>query len=122
MTRFLWMGFSVLIALASGPATAAEPTTPCGDAKKVLEGLQQRYGEKPAFSGVLQSGDPFTVTVGPAGSWTLLVARPEGLICAVTAGNEWQAVRSQGPKASLGSLPAAPARLRNGLLLISAAQ
>ena len=120
MTRSFWATFGVLTVLASGQATAAgtEMATPCGDAEKVLAGLQQRYGEKPAFTGVLQSGAPFTLTVGPNGSWTFLVTRPERQICSVAAGDQWQPVRSQAPKASLGSSPNAPALLRNGLLLI----
>jgi hypothetical protein len=122
MTRSLWVTFGVVTILASGQAIAAgtEVTSPCGDAKKVLEGLHQRYSEKPAFSGVLQSGDPFTLTVGPSGGWTFLVARREGQMCVVAAGNQWQVVPSQTPSASLGSLPDAPALLPHGLLLIGA--
>jgi|SRR6202035_591324 hypothetical protein len=120
MIRTLSAALVALSVLGAGNAFAAggETANPCGDPKAVMDGLLQQYGEKPAFSGALQTGHPFTVTVGPKGTWTFLVMRQDGQMCAISAGNEWQTVAPQQPKTTPGSMPAAPALLRNGLLLI----
>src|SRR5262245_47367739 len=120
MIRALAGLVTILAALSQSQAMAAETqaASPCGNAKDVIGALQERYHEKPTFSGVLQTGNPFTVTVAPNGTWTFLVVRQDGQICAIAAGGAWQPVASPAPKTSPGSLPDAPALLRNGLLLI----
>lgn len=106
-----------------GSAVAAS----CADAKTVLDGLKGQYGEVPAFSGTLANSDrPFTVTVNPkTGTWTLLIAGPPSedgpTLCAGGSGDHWAIVppTADAPKASPGSLPAAPSLLEHGLLRIA---
>src|SRR5436190_596500 len=102
MTRALAAGLlalSLFTTVETGGAKA-ESAGRCGNPKEVMQYLLQQYGEKPAFSGALQTGNPFAVTVGPKGTWTLLVMRGDGLMCAVTAGNEWKTAAGQGPTSS----------------------
>lgn len=90
MTRALsGLGLTaVLIALALPGQAAAQSA--CGDRTEVLADLSKRYSEERGAAGITQAGGLLEVTVGPSGSWTILLTLPGEPACVVAAGEEWQ--------------------------------
>lgn len=108
---------AALVSLALVPAGALAETR-CGVPSEVLRTLHDQYGEVPTFSGAIAAGNPITITVSPQGTWTAMVVVAERM-CVIAGGDSWQTVAPQMIKPEQGSLPGAPALLRNGLILIA---
>ena len=87
----------------------------CADATTVFDGLKKENGEVPYFTGITAAGGDVMITVGPSGSWTM-VLNVNGRLCMLAAGD---LIKTEGaPKPEPNNLPAAPALLEHGILLI----
>ncbi len=113
----IWRTLTLAGAVAAALVTVlpAQADDACAPSETMLKGLHDRYEESPAFSGVMMNGMPFTITVGPKGSWTFLVMRADGLACAVTGGANWAAEKAAAVQPQ--SLPT-PALLPHHMLRI----
>lgn len=69
----------------------------CTERGTLVETLKKRYAELPVSKGLSGSGHVLEVYVSEAGSWTILVTRPTGESCILSAGENWHQV----PVASL---------------------
>lgn len=98
-------------------AGSAQADDACAPSETMLKGLHDRYEESPSFSGVMQNGMPFTITVSPKGTWTFLIIRADGLVCAVTGGANWAAKVAETVAPAPQSLPT-PALLPHHMLRI----
>jgi len=89
MCRFFAMlGVAALLAL---PKTVGAEEL-CGDRKNIIDTLEKRYQELPISKGLSGSGQVFEIYVSTAGSWTILVTRPTGIACILSAGEDWHHV------------------------------
>lgn len=82
-------------ALAVGPlaASPAHAQAACAGRDEIVRMLESQYGERPAAAGL--AGDRVVVEVfaAPDGaSWTILLTRPDGISCAILAGEAWHPV------------------------------
>ena len=62
----------------------------CGPRKDVAEDLAQDHGEFPVSWGLIGNSHLIEVFVSPAGDFTIIVTRPDGLACIMAAGENWQ--------------------------------
>lgn len=94
-------------ALVGVAATAAaEPDTgrgkPCTHWRAIAEQLDEKYDEQPVGAGVQTNGNLMQLFVAEdTGTWSMVVIRPSGLGCLVSAGEGWQAISQKidGPAA-----------------------
>ena len=71
------------------PAQAAG--NPCGPRADVLADLGKDYREQPIGIGLSRNGVILTLLASPRfHTWTLLITQPNGMTCAVDAGESWQ--------------------------------
>ncbi|MGF1660755.1 MAG: hypothetical protein ACFCUS_15140 [Rubrimonas sp.] len=76
-------------AAASPPASAQQPI--CGDRASLVTQLQKKYGEARRAMGL--QGESTLIEVfasSDTGTWTILFTRPDGVTCAVAAGQAWR--------------------------------
>jgi len=84
------IGVAAILASCSGPAYAQQ--RPICDTKVKMEAhLLKKYKEEPAGVGLHQSGKfAFRLYVSPKGTWTFARLNPNGTMCLMTAGKNWQ--------------------------------
>lgn len=87
---------AVALAALSAPAGALA----CEPREAVLARLARSHGEAPAGAGLATlgagAGAVVEIVANPAtGTWTLLVTRPDGASCAVSAGEGWRPARPE---------------------------
>jgi hypothetical protein len=85
---------ALLLSLSSaGAATQAAAQNPiCGKRDSLVAQLERKYGE--ARQAVGLQGDNVIVEVYASpdtGTWTILFTRPNGVACAMAAGEAWSA-------------------------------
>lgn len=86
---------ALIAALCAAPAAAEEPLcVPRGDMQAALE---NEYGEVSVGYGLDHRDVIVEVWVSRAGTWTLLITRPDGSTCAVAAGIDWVFVEQPWP-------------------------
>jgi hypothetical protein len=71
-------------------ARAGQPG--CAPIERVRADLRQQFGEVPVAAGLSDRGLVVTIFASPAGTWTAVVVRPDGLACQAAAGEGWQAL------------------------------
>ncbi len=73
-------------ALADNAAGAA----PCAPRDQIVTQLEKKYGETRRGAGLQNRGSVTEVFASAeTGTWTILVTRPDGVSCAVAAGEAW---------------------------------
>ncbi|MGK8234035.1 hypothetical protein [Roseovarius sp. MS2] len=82
MIRITLLGVLAAILLAVQPAQAQT----CMARAELLRALSERYGEVLAMQGVISTGPLLEIFIAPSGSWTIVLTRPEGVSCALMAG------------------------------------
>src|SRR3954471_22056664 len=87
------------LALAGGAGTAwaevpGEPVrVPCYSYEEVLRQLKGAYQEAPVSLGLQADGNLLQVFSSPVtGSWTIVSTTPQGVACALAAGQHWENV------------------------------
>lgn len=84
-------------------ATAGTPR--CGNRSDLVEWLSQGYSEQWLGQGVSREGLLVELFVAPdSRSWTVIVTRPDGVTCLVSAGHGWE-----------GTLPVESSAQSNGV-------
>jgi hypothetical protein len=68
----------------------------CGQRLDILDTLKKRYSEEPISMGLSGSGGVIEILVSNAGSWTILITRPTGVSCVVSAGEAWEKIKETG--------------------------
>lgn len=107
----MWRKTLIAGALAgalSGAATAAnaEPASggrkACNHWRAIAEHLDQKFNERPVAAGLQTNGNLVQLFVAEdTGTWSMVIVRPSGVGCLVSAGEGWQAVSQKidGPEA-----------------------
>jgi hypothetical protein len=116
----IWRALTAMVGLAiigaASPVRAVEQPQ-CAPADRMLKALKEQYGEVPAFAGAMSAGTPFTITVSPKGTFSVLIGMDDKL-CIANAGDQWAVVTADPAKPVPQSLPDAPALLEHDMLLI----
>ena len=78
------------LALVALPASGQQAPV-CAPLDRVAEILARDHGEKPVALGDAAGGQVI-LFASPSGSWTIVVASPDGRACLVSDGVRWRAV------------------------------
>ena len=72
----------------------------CGERQSVIDELERTYSEVPDHMGLALTGSMVEVLVSPSGTFTIILTRPNGLSCLMTAGEHWGPVtpKPKGPR------------------------
>lgn len=70
------------------PAHAQQACAPRAD---IVAQLASAYGEHRVAAGLQSPGVIEVFASAETGTWTIIVTRPDGIACAVAAGEAWQA-------------------------------
>lgn len=88
------MPFIVLAAVFAGswtlPATAEQQGLPCARRDDMVKTLASRYRELPRAIGLANQTTVIEIFTSEAGTWTILLTRPDGASCIVSAGEHWE--------------------------------
>lgn len=76
-----------LAALSLSPPASAEF---CGAYGEVAALLTQTYKEQRMSRGVTLNGQLLEIYVAETGSWTVVMASPQGRACVISAGEGWE--------------------------------
>ena len=77
--------------LAATPAANAEETRACAERTRVVEKLQERFGETLRSLGLQRDDGVVEVySSEKSGTWTILMTRPDGMSCLIAAGQGWE--------------------------------
>jgi hypothetical protein len=80
-----------VLTLAAGTAHAQQ--APCGNPVDIAERLAVEFGEAPAARGIDAGGDLVVIYANPeTGTWTVLLALPNGPACIVSTGTSWEPI------------------------------
>lgn len=86
--------FLLLAAVSAGswtlPATAEQQVLSCAKRDEMVKVLAQRYGEEPRAIGLASPSAMIEVFASKAGTWTILLTRPDGASCVLSAGESWE--------------------------------
>lgn len=87
MLRYIRLtAITLIVALTTTAAGAVER---CASRSDFVALLKDNFGEIVVAEGLSSSGHLVEVFVSPAGSWTILLSRADGLSCVVDAGDPW---------------------------------
>lgn len=75
------------VAAALAPAAADAQAMLCASREEFASGLFKKFREVPRVQAVTRDGSAFEIFVGPEGSWTVVVTRPNGVSCLTNAGD-----------------------------------
>lgn len=64
----------------------------CDEHWRLIKYLSDQYDEHPYITGAMANGNLLQITVSskPPQTWTVILVRPDGIACLVTAGDGWQ--------------------------------
>ena len=86
--------FLILAAVFAGswtlPATAEQQGLPCANRNDMVKTLAKRYRELPRAVGLANSSAVIEIFTSKAGTWTILLTKPDGASCIVGAGDNWE--------------------------------
>ena len=87
--------FILLTAVLTGswtlPVTAAQ-LLPCGKRDDIVKSLASQYREEPRGMGLANQSTVIEIFTSKSGSWTILLTKPDGASCIVSAGEAWEDV------------------------------
>lgn len=81
--------FLALTPFSSLPAQAQQQYV-CGPHDAVRERLRELHGEVSVAVGITSNGNVLEVLASAAGTWTVVMTRPNGLSCLMAVGDGWQ--------------------------------
>ncbi|NVJ92511.1 MAG: hypothetical protein HWE34_12675 [Methylocystaceae bacterium] len=68
----------------------------CGERVDIIDTLKERYHEVPISMGLAGTGGVVEIFASSRGSWTILVTRPTGVACVISAGEAWESLKGPG--------------------------
>lgn len=69
----------------------------CNEREGIVKYLGKSHSEAPIAMGLVSNGSMLEVLASDKGSWTIIVTRPTGLACVVSAGEAWEAMAAKLP-------------------------
>lgn len=72
-------------------APAAETGATCAPHPAIFaQALAEQYGETPAAIGIDAAGNVLQAYASERGTWTIVLTRPDGVTCIMSAGEGWE--------------------------------
>jgi len=92
MTRIHIIAAGFLLAAMAAPVAGArgQAASLCGMRDDLAQSLKKDHGEAPVSWGLVGDKHLIEVFASPAGGFTILITRPDGLACVMVAGEHWQ--------------------------------
>jgi hypothetical protein len=88
---FLVRASIALALLAATPSAKAEGRQACAERAKVIQKLEERFGETLRSLGLHQADGVVEIySSETTGTWTILMTRPDGISCLLAAGQLWE--------------------------------
>lgn len=78
-------------------------TARCGKHKDVVAFLGTKFKETRKGMGLINAGQMMELYISDAGSWTVLITRPDGVTCFGPVGKNWTGIRSKSARAEVGA-------------------
>jgi hypothetical protein len=78
-------------------------TARCGNHKDVVEFLGTKYKETRVGMGLINAGQMMELYMSEAGTWTMLITRPDGLSCFGPVGKNWTHIKTKPLRAETGA-------------------
>ena len=88
LARWVLASLTVLSANFLGVAQA-QPRQMCAPRAALLEKFAAEFGEAPYAGGIDGAGNLMEILASPKGTWTLLIVRPDKIVCIVGSGEGW---------------------------------
>jgi hypothetical protein len=86
--------FLLLAAVFAGswtlPATAEQQVLSCAQRDDMVKVLAKKYREEPRAVGLAGQSAMIEIFTSKAGTWTILLTRPDRVSCIVSAGDNWE--------------------------------
>lgn len=86
--------FLILAAVFAGswtlPATAEAPGLACARRDDMVKALASKYDERPRAIGLANARAMIEIFTSRAGTFTILLTRPDGASCIISAGENWE--------------------------------
>ncbi|GGF71134.1 hypothetical protein GCM10011332_26410 [Terasakiella brassicae] len=67
----------------------------CGERVDIIDALKERYHEVPVSMGLAGNGGVVEIFASNKGSWTIIVTKPTGVACVVSAGEAWESLKGR---------------------------
>ncbi len=81
---------SLLLSAALAADSHAATTIPCGKRVDIIKMLSNKFSEEPRAIGIDGNSTLVEIFASKAGTWTIVVTRPNGSSCVVGAGDSWE--------------------------------
>ena len=92
MTRNFLLSAAVLLSFwAAAPPANAQAM--CGQRAEITGALDQKYAEKVVGMGLAGNGNVLEIFASTNGSWTILMTKPSGVTCVMSAGEAWETMQ-----------------------------
>ena len=100
MMKRLFTAALIFGAVAQAPPVSA--MTHCAKRDVIVDRLAEFYDESQASIGLSNSRKMIEIwTSAGAGTWTLLMTRPDGISCVIDSGTHWQEMERDGTGAKV---------------------
>jgi hypothetical protein len=90
------LGLAVILASmflsASYDSRPASAQSVCGNHTDILKILEESHSEKPRAIAISMDGKLLEVMVSSAGSWSILLTRPDRQTCVAATGEGWESL------------------------------
>lgn len=90
------------VVASAGAQPGADGGKPCNHWRAIAEQLDKKFNERPVAAGLQSNGNLVQLFVAKdTGTWSMVIVRPSGVGCLVSAGEGWQTVSHEidGPQA-----------------------
>lgn len=87
-----WILIGLIAVAAVLPQRPAGAQSMCGTRAHFVKTLAERYQESPRFIAVAARSMLMEVFASKAGTWTILMTRPDKITCIFAAGDSWEAL------------------------------
>jgi predicted benzoate:H+ symporter BenE len=94
MKRLITAFFAFVVMISFAFPTMAQNL--CGERVDIIDTLKKRYHEVPVSMGLAGNGGVVEIFASTKGSWTIIVTRPTGVACVVSAGEAWESLKGIG--------------------------
>jgi hypothetical protein len=96
---FVWyyplLGAVVVIFAFMAFAAFAQPAPGCVERAIVVQRMAETYGEVLVNQGINQRGLVEVFASPKTGTWTIIITKPDGVSCFLTAGELWEDVETK---------------------------
>lgn len=82
--------FAALTAALLHSEYARAQGMPCAPREQLVQVLTSEHKEQQEGQGLAPNGTIVELFVSPAGSWTILLSRPDGVSCIAAGGTDWE--------------------------------